>query len=175
FTEFNRKRPPFALLDYATFTTCPIVHAADDRSVMETLATLPFIAGSAQALCGDTPYRVGPSTIASRDNPYGSATLPNETGHDGKRICLTHDDPRQRGLFGAAWNLGYFSAFAHGGASHIALSELTGPRGLLDGSAKTPLFHLLASIAAARGASMLNVTADQDALPCAMLAVQQET
>ena len=35
-------RPP-ALLDYVTHTTCPIVHAADDRSVMETIeaAALP--------------------------------------------------------------------------------------------------------------------------------------
>src|SRR5205807_8255967 len=36
FTELNRKRPPAALLNYVTNTTCPNVHAADDRSVMET-------------------------------------------------------------------------------------------------------------------------------------------
>ncbi len=174
FTELNRKRPPFAQLDYATFTTCPIVHAADDRSVMETLATLPFIATSVTALAGATPYRVGPSTIAARDNPYGSSTLPNETGSHGRRICLTDDDPRQRALFGAAWNLGYFAAFAAGGATHIALSELTGPRGLFIGARPTPLFHLLASLAAARGASVAGLTIEPGSAPLAAFAAKQQ-
>jgi hypothetical protein len=173
FTELNRKRPPFDKIDYATFTTCPIVHAADDRSVMETLATLPFIANSATALAGNTPYRVGPCTIASRDNPYGAATLPNETGRGAKRICLTDNDPRQRALYGAAWNLGYFAAFAAGGATHIALSELTGPRGLFDNGKPTPLFRLLASLAQARGAYRADLTVDPGRLPLAAFAAKQ--
>jgi hypothetical protein len=41
FTELNRKRPPAHLLDFVSNTTCPTVHAADDRSVMETLEALP--------------------------------------------------------------------------------------------------------------------------------------
>lgn len=173
FTEFNRKRPPFEQIDYATFTTCPIVHAPDDRSVMETLGTLPFIAASAAALAGRTPLRVGPSTIAARDNPYGSSTLPNEPGPAGRRVCLTDNDPRQRGLFGAAWNLGYFAALATGGVGHIALSELTGPRGLFDGTRPTPLFHLLASLAAARDAKLVATRIEQGAVPIAAFAVER--
>ncbi|CAB3752332.1 hypothetical protein [Paraburkholderia solisilvae] len=175
FTELNRKRPPFAKLDYATFTTCPIVHAADDRSVMETLATLPFIAGSVTALAGATPYRVGPSTIASRDNPYGAATLPNEPGRRARRICLTDNDPRQRALYGAAWNLGYFAAFAAGGATHIALAELTGPRGLFDETkpTPTPLYQLLASLAAARDAQTAHLTIERGRVPFAAFAAKQ--
>jgi hypothetical protein len=174
FTELNRKRPPFEQLDYVTFTTCPIVHAADDRSVMETLATLPFIASSATSLAGRTAFRVGPSTIAARDNPYGSSTLPNEAGPNGRRICLTDNDPRQRALFGAAWNLGYFAAFTAGGATHVALSELTGPRGLFDGARPTPLFHLLASLAATRGATIGALTVEQGDLPIAAFAATQQ-
>ena len=37
FTELNRKRPKAGLFDFITHTTCSIVHAADDRWVMETL------------------------------------------------------------------------------------------------------------------------------------------
>ncbi|MDQ7978402.1 hypothetical protein QYH69_14220 [Paraburkholderia sp. SARCC-3016] len=173
FTELNRKRPPFDKLDYVTFTTCPIVHAADDRSVMETLATLPFIANSVTALAGKTPFRVGPSTIAARDNPYGASTLANETGRGAKRICLTDDDPRQRALYGAAWNLGYFAAFAAGGATHIALSELTGPRGLFDSGKPTPLFRLLASLAQARGAQIANLTVEPGRVPLAAFAAKR--
>ena len=36
FTELNRKRPPVEFLDFVSHCTCPIVHAADDLSVMQT-------------------------------------------------------------------------------------------------------------------------------------------
>src|SRR5262249_5941229 len=68
FTEFNRKRPPHDLLDYVTHTTCPIVHAADDTSVMETLEALPYVMQSAKALTGGKAYCVGPSSIPARLN-----------------------------------------------------------------------------------------------------------
>ncbi|HSZ95616.1 MAG TPA: hypothetical protein VK767_04840, partial [Bradyrhizobium sp.] len=58
FTELNRKRPKAALFDFITHTTCSIVHAADDRSVMETLETLPAIIGSAKAMIDEKPYRI---------------------------------------------------------------------------------------------------------------------
>jgi hypothetical protein len=173
FTELNRKRPPADPLDYITFTTCPIVHAADDRSVMETLTTLPFIAASAQALFSPVPYRVGPSTIAARDNPYGAASLPNRDGASGERICLTDNDPRQRALYGAAWNLGYFAQFAVGGATHIALSELTGPRGMFDGAKPTPWFHLFAALASWKGATIGDLSITQSDAPIAAFAVQR--
>ena len=37
FTELNRKPPPFDGLDFVIHPTCAIVHAADDRSVTETV------------------------------------------------------------------------------------------------------------------------------------------
>jgi hypothetical protein len=43
FTELNRKRVPGELIDFVTHCTNPIVHAADDLSVMQTLEALPFI------------------------------------------------------------------------------------------------------------------------------------
>ena len=112
FTELNRKRPNAALFDFVTHTTCSIVHAADDRSVMETLETLPAIIESTRAMIGEKAYRIGPSAIAARMNPYGKGVLDNPTNG---RICLTNNDPRQRGLFNAAWTLGYVAACAYGG------------------------------------------------------------
>src|SRR6185312_11459876 len=73
FTELNRKRPPVTLLDFVGHTSCPIVHAADDRSVMETLEALPAIIASAHAITNGRPRRVGPSAIGCRQNPYGAA------------------------------------------------------------------------------------------------------
>ncbi len=70
FTELNRKRPPVEFLDFVSHCTCPIVHAADDLSVMQTLETMPSITRSARAIVGnDKPYWIGPSTIGMRQNP----------------------------------------------------------------------------------------------------------
>ena len=135
FTELNRKRPPLAELDFVSFTTSALVHAGDDRSVAETLELLPHIARSVRAIVGGKPYAVGPSAIGMRDNPYGQATMPNP---DNVRQAMNRNDPRQRGLLGAAWSLGYFAHFAAGGARQIALGGAVGPFGLLHAPADFP-------------------------------------
>ena len=162
FTELNRKRPPAGLLDYVTNTTCPNVHAADDRSVMETLETLPYQIRSTRAFMGTLPYRIGPSQLACRENPYGSATAPNP---DNARVCLSRIDPRQRGLFNAAWTLAYVATFARDGIEAIALGAPTGPFGHIyrktdfaqpyfdtaGGTPVYPAFHVLAGLAPLSG------------------------
>jgi hypothetical protein len=172
FTELNRKRPPAALLDYVTHTTCPAVHAPDDRSVMETLEALRYVIQSTRGFIGDTPYRVGPSAIGCRDNPYGKATSPNP---DNGRVCLTRSDPRQRGLFGAAWVLGYLANFARGGVEAIAIGAPTGPFGVIhrrtdtalpyfdtqEGRTIYPAFHVLAGLTGAEGAAVLDSSSSQ--------------
>ena len=172
FTELNRKRPPVELLDYVTHTNAPIVHAADDISVMETLEALPYVIDSTRSFIGKkTPYWVGPSSIAARDNPYGAATAANP---DNQRVCLADRDPRHRGLFGAAWTLGYIAAFARGGVEAVNLAAATGPRGLLYRPTDTPqpffddvkrgfypLYHVIAGLAGA--ASKKQIAADSSA------------
>lgn len=162
FTEFNRRRPLVHFLDYLSFTTTPIVHAADDRSVMETLETLPTIVESAVAIAGVKAWRVGPSSIGTRDNPYGTGPTPNP---DGRRVCLAENDPRQRGLFGAAWTVGYLAMLAGSGAEAIVLGTAVGPRGAIyrhttepqpwfDSAAGTrlyPVFHVTKAAASASG------------------------
>ncbi len=133
FTELNRKRPPAELLDFVTHTTCPIVHAADDTSVMETLEALPYVIQSTRAMIAGRPYHVGPSAIACRDNPYGAAVADNP---DNGRVCLADMDPRHRGLFGAAWTLGYIAAFCAGGVASITMGAATGPAGIIYGRAR---------------------------------------
>jgi D-apionolactonase len=156
FTELNRKRPPVDLLDFVTHATCPIVHAADDRSVMQTLEALPFITRSARAFIGDEkPYRIGPSTIAMRQNPYGSRTFDNPVG---KRIAMANADPRHNGLFGAAWTLGYVAATAEARLATLTQSALTGAFGVLDGQyAVRPIFHVIRALAGMAACKRLSV------------------
>jgi hypothetical protein len=151
FTELNRKRPPLELLDFVTFATSAIVHAADDRSVMETIEALPHVAASARALAASVPFVVGPSAIGLRDNPNGPGPLPNPQA---TRLPMAARDPRQRGLFNAAWTLGYVSAFAQGGAARIAVSAPAGDFGILDPAGVWPVYHVLRACAALRGGEM---------------------
>lgn len=172
FTELNRKRPPAKLLDYVTHTSSPIVHAADDRSVMETLEALPYQVQSARAFIDGKPYWVGPSAIGARDNPYGAASSANPNN---SRVCLAQMDPRQRGLFGAAWNLGYIAAFARGGLDVVTVGATTGPLGIVyrktgdtqpffDGlgqAAVYPVYHVIADLAAASGEELIATNSSQ--------------
>jgi D-apionolactonase len=128
FTELNRKRPPVGLLDFVSHCTCPIVHAADDLSVMQTLEAMPSITRSARAIIGkDKPYWIGPSTIGMRQNPYGSRVMNNP---ENRRITMTDHDPRQISLFAAAWMIGYAAATAEGHLQVLTIGALTGPLGL---------------------------------------------
>jgi D-apionolactonase len=173
FTELNRKRPKAALFDFITHTTCSIVHASDDRSVMETLETLPAIIASTRAMIGEKPYRIGPSAIAARMNPYGTAVLDNPSN---RLVCLTNYDPLQRGLFNAAWTLGYIAACAYGGVTSVAIAALVGPLGLvhhhaaghsrpyfdsIDGIALYPAFHVMADLARGIGRHLVGTPSSE--------------
>ena len=168
FTELNRKRPPEGVFDFITHTVCPIVHAADDLSVMETLESLPSIIASTRAMTGKVPYHWGPSSIPCRDNPYGAAVAANPGNG---RVCLSGMDPRQRGLFAAAWTLGLAAAAARGGVDAVAFGAVTGPQGLVyrktsyaqpwfDGSGAVvyPAYHVLAGLMPASGARRVETT-----------------
>ncbi|MGD8476812.1 MAG: hypothetical protein PVI98_06680 [Burkholderiales bacterium] len=177
FTELNRKRPPAELLDYAMNTTCPIVHAADDRSVMETLEALPYQVTTARQFLGKTPHRVGPSAIGCRDNPHGATYTPNP---DNERICLVKADPRTRGLFGAAWLLGYVATFAHSGIETLTLGAPTGPLGViyrktenrqpyfdsLSGTRVFPAYHVVTGLMNSVGQKLVDASSSDPAKVC---------
>ncbi|MBB3999597.1 D-apionate lactonase [Aureimonas pseudogalii] len=154
FTELNRKHVPIEGLDFVTHATCPIVHAADDLSVMQTLEALPFVTRSARAIIGPKPYHLGPTTIGMRQNPYGSRTMANL---EGRRIAMTGDDPRQRGLFAASWLVGMAARLAGSDVAVWTGAAFAGPRGLLAGDGVVPQFHVGRALAALSGRPRLAV------------------
>ena len=169
FTELNRKRPPADHIDFVTHATCPIVHDCDDRAVMETLEALPWMAESVRAFAPGKPYRVGPSMLGMRANPYGAAPMPNP---DNRRLAMAINDPRQRGLFGAAWNLGYAARMADAGVEVLTLSAPLGPFGVVHaradypqpwfderGEGVYPVYHVIRGLAAAAGEPRLATAA----------------
>ena len=155
FTELNRKRVPADLLDFVTHCTCPIVHASDDLSVMQSLEALTPITNSARAIYPDKPYRIGPSTIAMRQNPYGSATKENP---EPLRIAMANRDPRHNALFGAAWAVGYAARVMPAGLEQLVLSAFAGPFGLFAETGepvawggKRPLYHVVEALVGLAG------------------------
>ncbi|EJT01701.1 hypothetical protein [Rhizobium sp. CCGE 510] len=157
FTELNRKRVPSGEIDFVSHCTNPIVHTADDLSVMQTLEALPFITRSVRAIYGDKHYRIGPSTIPMRQNPYGSRTMDNPSGG---RIPMANRDPRHNGRFVAAFALGYTIRVLDAGLECLTLSALTGPFGLIAGldepteqGGRRPLFDTVRTLSALAGAS----------------------
>ena len=182
FTEFNRKRPSPGAFDFITHATAPTVHAADDASVIETLQSLPHIIKSAKKIIQATghsaekvAYHIGPIGIGARLNPYGSGPVANP---DSVRLGLAANDPRQRGLFAAAWHVGYIATIANHGVDTLVLGAPTGPFGVIstrqnysrewwdeqgDGLVY-PLFHIVADLAAASGKTRLEAIANSEKL-----------
>jgi hypothetical protein len=128
FTELNRCRPATAMCDYIGHGVTAITHAADDRSVIESLEGLSHIYRSAEALAEERDYRLGLVAIGMRSNPYGSGVMENSLQN---RIAMAEADPRQRGLFAAAWAVGAVAATEGHRVSSLALSALVGPFGAI--------------------------------------------
>lgn len=169
FTELNRNCAAPELFDFLTHSTCAVVHEPDDRSVMETLQTLPDIVASAKAWAGGKPYRIAPSAIGMRANPYGPDVHQNS---DNGRHSFNRQDPRHRALLGAAFTLGYAARVAPLGLEALAPGAPSGALGMvyrrtehpqpwfddLEGPAVMPLYHIVAALTAAKGAAIRSVT-----------------
>lgn len=160
FTELNRCRPDPERIDFLTHATSPIVHAADDRSVIETLDSLPHIFDSARHIAPGCPYRITTSAIGAWTNPYGHALTPNI---DRQRRTLSDNDPRQRGLFAAAWALGYM-ARAIGRVDSLTLSSIGPPFAVADAAGRFPIHDILRGLNRAAGRPALRVASGENTL-----------
>lgn len=164
FTELNRCRPDPTTIDFLTHATSPIVHAADDLSVMESLESLPHIFSSARKMTPDIHYRVTTSAIGAWTNPYGGTLTPNPGS---ERVTLSDNDPRQRGLFAAAWNVGYMAqAACH--VDSLTLSSLGVPFPITGQTQRHPLFNVLRGLNRGAGRPVLT-SASSTQTPLAMI------
>jgi len=152
-----------------------ITHAADDRSVIESLEGLSHIYRSAEALAEERDYRLGLVAIGMRSNPYGFGVMENSLQN---RIAMAGADPRQRGLFAAAWAVGAVAATEGHRVSSLALSALVGPFGAIyrreawaqpgyqeSGTMMVyPIFHVLRFMSAMGGAPRLSMRSAGDGI-----------
>ncbi|WP_127145423.1 hypothetical protein [Pelagibacterium montanilacus] len=148
FTELNRCPGAARAGDFLSHGTTAIVHAADDLSVVQTLEALPQIFASAQALAPDRPYRLGLVSIGMRSNPYGAAIADNP---ERVRCAMAMDDPRQHGLFAAAWMVGALAATEASTVERMALGSPGGPFALVAKGKPLPVYHAFAGLQRLQG------------------------
>jgi D-apionolactonase len=128
FTELNRKRQSADSLAFVGHTTCPLVHAADDASVMQTHEALASIVDSVRNIWPSLAYRLGPVTLGMQRNPYGSSVAANP---ERVRMAMAQDDPRHHAAFGAAWIAGYAAAVIDQGLELLSFNHSHGISGPL--------------------------------------------
>jgi hypothetical protein len=129
FAELNRGRPSTAELDQVSFSLNPQVHASDDATLVENLASLGSLADSARAFVGSCPLALSPVTL--RPRPRAAST------------SVADPDPRHAEPFGAVWTAGLLAAATEAGFAALTLFEPVGPLGLVEGGDVHPLAHVL--------------------------------
>lgn len=134
FTQLNRSEH-LGPLDFVSFTTSALVHGVDDEEIIEGLQSLPFMLDTLAVKFPGHAVRVGPSAIAARASPLGAQ--PESDGQ--RRVALAKRDPRSRGLFGAAWLVGYVCALADRPVEALTLMQVQGDSGLLQGHDARPV------------------------------------
>jgi hypothetical protein len=162
FAELNRNWPPFGLIDYITHIAASVVHAADDRTMMENLESLKAMARTVQAFVGAMPYRLLALSLGLDSGPYGEpAPNPDDT-----RRTLVRRDPRQRGLFAAAWTLGALAEAAHNSVAAVTPAALTGDLGIVacgDRLTLHPVYHVVRGLAQAAGRAVAGTVSSDPA------------
>ncbi|MCZ4315529.1 hypothetical protein O4H66_19150 [Comamonadaceae bacterium G21597-S1] len=139
FTHLNRLVLP-PRLDFVTYTTCPIIHVADDLSVMQSLATLPEQLATLRARGVDAPVHVGPVGIGMSIDPFGV-----HVRHEpGSPVAMARDDARDHTAFGQAWMLGYLSRMTAAGVASVTLAH-------------ADVFNALGALVARQGAPVCRV------------------
>ena len=181
FTELNRVRPQADALDFVSYTVNPQVHAFDNLSLVETLATQATTVHSARGFVGDLPIAVTPITLRARFNP--NATGPEADPAPG--TLPPSVDPRQMSLFAAAWTLGSLKYLAESGVASATYFETVGWRGVVESAegspapfpslpgAVFPVYHLLAYVGEWADAAVLPV-ATSNRLAVDGLALERE-
>jgi D-apionolactonase len=175
FAELNRDRPAVDSWDGVAYSINPQVHAFDERSLVETLATQATTVATTRSFAGSTPVIVSPVTLRQRFNPsaIGDKTL-------GQADLPSSVDPRQMSLFAAGWSLGSIASLTAAGVASVTYFETVGLRGLMDAGGPRsggsfparpgmayPMFHVFADLAERRATEPMTVASGNTELVAA--------
>lgn len=146
FAQINRIED-LGPVDFLTFTVSPLVHGAADDEVMACSRSIPGLVATLERRWPGRPVHLGPSAIAMRASPLGQ--LPPADGRS--RRAMACDDPRSRGLFGAAWVLALVASCAEAGVAALTLMAAEGPSGVVERRSDGLLWHPASAVLARLG------------------------
>jgi hypothetical protein len=154
FTELNRRQETLpGDAGAVTYSITPQMHATEVPHIVESLPIQRLTALNALQIAAGKPLHIGPVTLKARFNAVST-----EGTDDPRTTEAMTTDPLQAETFTAAWLLGSIAALTLPGVESLSYFEIGGPRGLLtDDGAPTPAFQLLETLAALRGAEVLEV------------------
>ncbi|HSD27005.1 MAG TPA: hypothetical protein VLL75_06845, partial [Vicinamibacteria bacterium] len=148
FADLNRRRSSASGLDRVVYALTPQVHAFDDSTIFENVASLSSVAETMRRFAGGAALGISPVTLRARvDRRPASSRDPGEPPFT--------DDPRQRTPFAAGWMLLFLAVAAEAGFESLTFFELLGPRGVMEAGQAFPVFHALADVAAVPAAFVL--------------------
>jgi len=151
FTELNRKWPPQHAIDFIAHSYCPIIHAADETTILQNVSTLPQMARTIAQNAPSLPYDLCSAQLSMRSNPYGTAPVPNPTG---ARIAMAACDPREDAEFAGLWMLRVTAAIGQTHARSFCLGALSGPASIYHNDApygRRPSFAAFEALCRAEG------------------------
>jgi len=124
FTELNRKWPPEAPIDFVGHAFCPIIHAADDTTIMQNTESLRYMAATVREKMPRVPHRIISASLSMRQNPYGAGPV---IGKKGECVAMNANDPRESTLIGAIWMKTVLETLADTNVEAVVLGALSGP------------------------------------------------
>ena len=152
----------------AAFALCPTVHARDDRSLIESLDTLPALLAQARRLAAGRPLDIGPCTLFRRLVPQtGKPATRGPDGSPGYDL-----DPRQHQPIAAAWLACVIAVASVRRVDSLCTFEAEGPRGLVLSGRRSPAHAVLAAFGR-RGRSRVTLL-DLNALQGAAFVIESE-
>jgi hypothetical protein len=172
FAELNRGRPPTETLDVVCYSLNPQVHAFDNASLVEALATQAVTLQAARRLADGRLVAISPITLRPRCNPNATNPDPAPEALTAAGRLPPQVDVRQMSLFGAAWTVGSLKYVCEGGAYSATYYETTGWCGVMETERGSPLprvfrslpgavyslYHVLADVGECAGGTVLPTT-----------------
>jgi hypothetical protein len=138
FTELNRNRFNYSLVDFLIYSLNPQVHATDSHTIIENLPAQTDALKTANVFAPGKAVHVGPVTLKPRFNPDAK---PGTAEDSDSRF-----DPRQQTPLAAGWAMASIKYLSEGGADSITLFESHGLAGYLSEHHPFPVYNALLRI-----------------------------
>ncbi|GAB4544760.1 MAG: hypothetical protein OHK0023_02060 [Anaerolineae bacterium] len=153
FTELNQSRLAYPEADSLVYGLNPQVHDTHTETLIDNLAAQADTVATARAFANGKSIYLSPVTLKPR---FNAAAL------DLAQPEVPEGDPRQFGLFGAAWTVGSLGQLLPSGLTSLTYYETHGRRGVMDAgdgsaphadwvNAVYPMYHVFADVGSCAG------------------------